>query len=63
MTGVDASVGAGMTVSTLNLEGGYYRTHVESRDIRKCHREEACLGGVDTMQYCKTGYQGACESD
>lgn len=63
MTGVDVSDGAGMTLSSLKLEGGFYRTSAESRNISKCHREEACVGGIDTSQYCKEGYQGACESN
>ncbi|CAM9767423.1 unnamed protein product, partial [Scytosiphon promiscuus] len=58
MTGINASGDGGMTLSTLKLEGGYYRTSAGSHDVLECHRKEACVGGVETSQYCKSGYQG-----
>lgn len=61
MEGVVASSDGGMTLSTLKLERGYYRTSIESGEILQCHREEACVGGVEPSGYCGTGYRGACE--
>ncbi|CAM9161301.1 unnamed protein product [Ectocarpus sp. 13 AM-2016] len=58
MSGVEASSEGGMVLSKLNLDPGYYRTSIESRNILKCHREEACVGGAEISQYCNTGYQG-----
>ncbi|CAM9477686.1 unnamed protein product [Ectocarpus fasciculatus] len=62
-----ASGNAGATVATLELEPGYYRTSADSREVLQCHQEEACLGGVDTSEYCASGYEGAycavCEED
>lgn len=53
MTGVDASGNGGMTLSTLNLGRGYYRTLNESRNILKCHQQKACIGGVEASDYCE----------
>lgn len=60
MTGVDASGNGGMTLSTLNLGRGYYRTLNESRNILKCHQQKACIGGVEASDYSR--YQGVCET-
>ena len=63
MTGVEASGGGGMTLSTLKLDRGYYRTSAESQVILKCHQEKACIGGVEPSQYCEKGYQGPCKAN
>ena len=60
--GVDASGDGGMTLSTLRLDRGYYRTSIDSDIILKCHQDEACLGGVEPGQYCEEGYRGPCET-
>lgn len=57
------SENAGMTLPTLDLDRGFYRTSAESQNVLKCHQKKACTGGVDTSQYCATGYQGACMSN
>ncbi|CAM9892814.1 unnamed protein product, partial [Ectocarpus sp. 8 AP-2014] len=57
MTG--ASGNAGATVATLELDPGYYRTSADSREVLQCHQEEACMGGVETSEYCASGYEGA----
>lgn len=60
MPGVKVSEIGGTTLSTLDLEKGYYRTSADSKNILKCLREEACVGGVDSSNYCASGYQGPC---
>ncbi|CAN0493135.1 unnamed protein product, partial [Ectocarpus sp. 8 AP-2014] len=29
------------------------------REVLQCHQEEACMGGVETSEYCASGYEGA----
>ncbi|CAM9335907.1 unnamed protein product, partial [Choristocarpus tenellus] len=48
----------GVTVATLALEKGYWRTSNTSVTILGCYNKDACLGGVDTEEYCAPGYTG-----
>ena len=59
--GVDAAGNSGMTLETLNLMPGFYRTVSKSREILECYREEACMGGSNADNYCAEGYAGPCE--
>ncbi|CAN0183065.1 unnamed protein product [Scytosiphon promiscuus] len=58
MAGVAASGTGGMTLSTLNLTRGYWRTSAYSHEVLECQNNEACNGGVDTSEYCEEGYGG-----
>ncbi|CAN0297003.1 unnamed protein product [Pylaiella littoralis] len=58
-TGAIKSPDGGTTLSTLNLTSGYFRTSSGSHNILKCLRGEACNGGVNTSDYCASGYHGA----
>ncbi|GMI01202.1 hypothetical protein TrST_g6997 [Triparma strigata] len=49
---------AGMNVTTLDLEPGYWRTKSSSRVVTKCMSTEHCLGGSNASKQCKTGHQG-----
>ncbi|CAM9411640.1 unnamed protein product [Sphacelaria rigidula] len=55
----------GVTLGTLKLLPGYYRTAGDSPDVVKCHRHAACMGGAESSVYCAVGYTGpycaACE--
>ncbi|CAB1101543.1 unnamed protein product [Ectocarpus sp. CCAP 1310/34] len=57
-----ASGNAGATVAALELDPDYYRTSADSREVLQCHQEEACMGGVETSEYCASGYEGAFSS-
>ena len=59
--GVDTTGNSGMTLETLNLMPGFYRTFNKSRDVLECYREEACMGGSNADTYCAEGYAGPCE--
>ncbi|CAN0364157.1 unnamed protein product [Ascophyllum nodosum] len=56
--GVDTTGNSGMTLETLNLMPGFYRTFNKSRDVLECYREEACMGGSNADTYCAEGYAG-----
>ena len=59
--GVNTTENGGMTLETLDLMPGFYRTSSKSREVVECYREEACLGGSDADRYCAEGYNGPCE--
>ena len=59
--GVNTTGNAGMTLETLSLMPGFYRTSDKSRNISECYREEACMGGSTAGSYCAEGYAGPCE--
>ncbi|CAM9729174.1 unnamed protein product, partial [Pylaiella littoralis] len=65
--GVVASGDGGTVLSTLNLSSGYFRTSAGSHSILGCLRDEACRGGVNSSDYCASGYHGvycaACQED
>ncbi|CAN0030927.1 unnamed protein product [Scytosiphon promiscuus] len=44
------------TLETLDLERGYWRSSITSRDVRECYETDACVGG--TSGYCGAGYDG-----
>lgn len=52
---------AGLTLRTLELELGYYRTSSVSQDVLECYQEEACVGGNNASEYCAPGYRDACK--
>lgn len=58
--GVNAA-SSGTTLSSLDLEKGYYRVSAESHVVVECLNEDACLGGRIAGQYCAPGYEGPCE--
>lgn len=53
---------SGTTVSSLTLQEGYYRISNNSVTILTCYRQESCVGGDDSDNYCAVGYGGPCES-
>ena len=57
--GVNTTGNSGMTLETLNLVSGFYRTSYQSREVLECYREEACLGGSNAGSYCAEGYTGS----
>ena len=49
----------GMTIETLTLEKGFWRTHSTSTEILHCLDESHCKGGNSTMvSQCADGYTG-----
>ena len=59
--GVNITGNPGMTLETLNLMSGFYRTSNQSREVLECYREEDCIGGSTAGRYCAKGYAGPCE--
>ncbi|CAM9858548.1 unnamed protein product, partial [Ectocarpus sp. 12 AP-2014] len=58
----------GLTLETLNIDGGYWRTTTESDNILACHNPDACRGGLTGADsFCASGYKGpycaVCEAD
>lgn len=49
------------TIETFDLEEGYYRVSSESPIVLECYQDDACVGGTDASNYCKSGYRGPCE--
>lgn len=61
-TGTDKS-GASITLETLRINPGYWRSINSSTTILPCWNEDACLGGLtDAEGYCEDGYRGPCEA-
>ncbi|GMH90277.1 hypothetical protein TrST_g7328 [Triparma strigata] len=54
--GVDRTT-SGMTLETLKIEPGYWRTNSRSPDVRVCPVSDACTGGNST-NYCREGHTG-----
>ncbi|GMI09829.1 hypothetical protein TrVE_jg7409 [Triparma verrucosa] len=56
----------GMTLNTLDLEEGYWRTTLNSTEILQCVNKKHCLGGANITDMCADGYTGplcaVCES-
>ena len=59
--GVNITGISGMTLETLNLMPGFFRTSTKSREVLECYRKEACMGGSIVSRYCAEGYAGPCE--
>ena len=59
--GANSSGNAGMTLETLDIMSGYYRTSNQSRNVMECHGEEACVGGSNVDTYCAESYAGPCK--
>ena len=59
--GVNITGNSGMTLETLNLMFGFFRTSNKSIKVLECYREEACMGGSIVSRYCAEGYAGPCE--
>ena len=59
--GVNTTGISGMTLETLDLMPGFFRTSNKSREVLECYREEACVGGSTAGRYCAEGYAGPCE--
>lgn len=53
----------GITLATIPILKGYYRSLPNSTDVRECYQYDACLGGRDLEKYCEEGYEGPCECD
>ncbi|CAM9484360.1 unnamed protein product [Ascophyllum nodosum] len=49
---------SGMTLETLDLMPGFFRTSKQSKEVLECHRKDACLGGPTVALYCAEGYTG-----
>lgn len=58
-TGVHVSTG--VTLEYFNLTEGYYRVSNKSNIVLECYQPAACVGGVDSTNYCANGYEGPCE--
>jgi hypothetical protein len=48
----------GITLESLPLSPGWWRTNELSEDVRKCPLEEACVGGNASHLYCREGSTG-----
>ena len=48
----------GMTLNTASIEAGFWRSGLESKDIRECPTPEACVGGNSTEEVCRKGHAG-----
>ena len=46
-----------MTLASVFLDPGYWRTGPMSKDVRECLVQEACVGGNST-NYCRPGHRG-----
>lgn len=57
------ALSSGTTLSTLDVEEGYYRVSAESHIVIECLNEDACSGGSIAGEYCARGYEGPCEYD
>ena len=55
--GIDDTA-VGMTLETLDLLEGYWRTSTSSVDVRPCPQKSACVGGTDVDRYCAEGSAG-----
>lgn len=53
----------GVTLETIPILEGYYRSLSNSTDVRECYQLEACVGGDEVDHYCKDGYEGPCECE
>ena len=53
----------GVTLETLKIEPGYWRTSNESDNILACYNAVACVGGgAGAETLCAPGYKGPCEA-
>ena len=55
----------GVTLASLPIREGYWRSSRESLTIHKCLCSEACVGATEVSNsddYCAEGYEGPCES-
>ena len=59
--GVKTTGNSGMTLETLDLVSGFYRTSNSSKEVLECYQKEACMGGSIAGSYCAGGYAGPCE--
>lgn len=56
------STGGNITLETLSIDPGYWRSTTFSRDVFLCYNADACLGGVTVDPgYCQAGFEGPCE--
>ncbi|CAN0245080.1 unnamed protein product [Ascophyllum nodosum] len=56
--GVKTTGNSGMTLETLDLVSGFYRTSYKSKEVLKCYKKKACMGGSNAGSYCAGGYAG-----
>ncbi|GMI25292.1 hypothetical protein TrRE_jg3459, partial [Triparma retinervis] len=56
-SGVESEV-SGMTLQSLRLKKGSWRTTENSTDVRSCPVKDACLGGSEITSYCAPGHTG-----
>lgn len=57
-----AEGGPGLTLKTLSIDGGYWRTTTDSDTILACYNPDACRGGLTRAEsFCASGYRGPCE--
>ncbi|EGB05994.1 hypothetical protein AURANDRAFT_72082 [Aureococcus anophagefferens] len=62
-----ATCAEGTTIETIAVHDGCWRTTPGSSKVRKCFREDACVGGAGNASRCADGYYktlcAACERD
>ena len=61
--GVDCD-SPGATLASLPIREGYWRSSLESLEIRECLHSDACAGATEVSSsdgYCADGYKGPCE--
>lgn len=49
----------GVTLETLPIRPGYWRSSASSGEIRWCYTQSVCVGGTDPAAYCREGHMGA----
>lgn len=60
--GTDENSGVPITLETLKINSGYWRSMRNSSTILPCWNEDACLGGLTGSEnYCDEAYRGPCE--
>ena len=60
--GADETSGVPITLETLKINSGYWRSMSNSTSILPCWNEDACLGGLTGSEsYCDEAYRGPCE--
>lgn len=52
----------GLTLKTVNIEAGYWRTTTESGDILACYNPDSCMAGLTGADsFGASGFKGPCE--
>lgn len=60
--GFDKTSGVPITLETLRIDPGYWRSMKNSSIVLPCWNEDACGGGLTgSADYCDEAYRGPCE--